>query len=275
MRRLALLQAVLLLAAAMAHAEPRRRVLSLNLCTDQLLLALADPEDIAGVTRLARDCRISAECAAAARVPVVRGTAEEVIALHPRLVLGGSEAAVPALAAARRLGIEVLTLPRATSLEFIRDQIAQAAAALGQPERGRALLAEFDRLLAAVPQAAQPQGRRPVAAVYEPNGFTAPEGSLADAVLGRAGLDNYTVRERLRPAPAIPLEYLVLHPPDLLVTGPQGEASLAEAMLWHPALRHRFAGHRVTVPAREWICGGPATPLAVARLARARLEAVP
>ena len=59
------------------QAEPVHGVLSLNLCGDQILLALADPGDVAGVTPLARDCRLSAVCVAARDVPEVRGTAEE------------------------------------------------------------------------------------------------------------------------------------------------------------------------------------------------------
>jgi iron complex transport system substrate-binding protein len=49
--------AILLPAAAQAQAS---RVISLNLCTDQLLLALADRSTIVSVTYLARDCTISA-----------------------------------------------------------------------------------------------------------------------------------------------------------------------------------------------------------------------
>ncbi|HYZ62962.1 MAG TPA: ABC transporter substrate-binding protein, partial [Acetobacteraceae bacterium] len=116
-----------------------------------------------------------------------------------------------------------------------------------------------------------PPGRRPVAAIYQPNGGSAGAGSLADAVLARAGLDNYATREALTRYARIPLEYLVLHQPALLVTDPPTRApSMAEAMLWHPALREAFAGRRVEVPARDLICGGPATLDAVERLARAR-----
>lgn len=253
-----------------ARAEPRH-VLSLNLCSDQLLLALADPGDIAGVTRLARDCRISAVCEAAAAAPLVRGTAEEVIAAAPDLVLAGPSGAAPALAAARKLGIPVLTLETTPDLDAIRRQITQVAAALGRPERGAALLAAFDRRLATIPLPERDPGSRPLAVVLQPNGFTARGSSLADAVLARAGLDNAATRHGLdRPDP-IPLELLILHRPDLLITDrPPDAPSMADALLWHPALRAAFADHRVEVPSRDWICGGPATLDAVERLAHAR-----
>src|SRR5439155_23517910 len=125
-----MLAAMGLLLASHVSAEPPHRVLSLNLCTDQLLLLLADRADVTGVTPLARDCRISTVCAAALEVPARRVTAEEVIAAEPDLVLAGDAGAPAAVAAARRRGAQVLTLPDATSLDQIRDQVATVAAAL-------------------------------------------------------------------------------------------------------------------------------------------------
>ncbi|GAC1337530.1 MAG: ABC transporter substrate-binding protein [Acetobacteraceae bacterium] len=264
-----------LLLAGPARAQPRH-ILSLNLCSDQLLLALADAGDIAGVTRLARDCRISAACRAAAAVPSVRGTAEEVIAAMPDLVLAGPSGAQPAVQAARKLGIPLLALETTPDLDAIRRQMAQVAAALGRPERGAALVVAFDKRLATIPLPDRDPGARPLAAVLQPNGFTAGAASLADAVLARAGLDNAATRHGLdRPGP-LPLEVLILHRPDLLITDRPADApSMAEALLWHPALRTAFADRRVEVPGRDWICGGPATLDAVERLARARRDLAP
>jgi iron complex transport system substrate-binding protein len=258
-----------ILAATPGRAEPPHRVLSLNLCTDQLLLTLAGRSDVVGVTRLARDCRISAVCAEAAAVPTGRGTAEEMIAARPDLVLAGSTGAGTAVAAARRLGVTVVDVPDATSLDSIRQQIETVAGALGRPAQGRAAIAAFDDRLAAIPAA--PPGPHPVAAVYEPNGFLAGQGSLAAAVLARAGLDDYATTERVPPGRTVSLEQLLWRKPDLLVTDqPLGAPSLAEAALWHKALADAFPRRRVTVPARDWICGSPATLDAVERLAMAR-----
>ena len=247
-----------------------RRVLSLNLCTDQLLLALADPDQIIGLTRLAADCRLSVPCRAAAAYKAVRGTAEEVIASAPDLVLGGPAAAGAAMQAVRRLGIPVLAPDPPRSFDAIRAQILQVADAIGQPGRGQALAASFDRQLAALPL--PPDGAWPMAAILQPNGYTTAAGSLADAVLRRAGLDNYAEREGIPRYAVLPLERLVLHPPSLLVTDePGSDASLAEAILWHPVLAAAFAGRRVAVPSRLLLCGTPDTLDAVAVLARARL----
>jgi len=265
-------RAAWLLSLALAIAPARAAgVLSLNLCSDQLLLALADPAEIVGVTSLARDCRISVQCDATQHVPAVRGTAEEVMALRPRLVLAGPTGATTAQDAARRRGIPLIKLPSTPDLGDIPAQVVQVADSVGHPDRGAALSAAFAARLAAFPQ---PGERRPVAAIYEPNGYSAGPDSLTSSVLARAGLQNWAALHRDQGR--IPLERLIADPPDLLVTGePGSDPSLAEAMLWHPALLQRFAGRRVTVPQRDLICGTPATLDAVEALVRARLALPP
>ncbi|MGH6782919.1 MAG: ABC transporter substrate-binding protein, partial [Sphingomonadaceae bacterium] len=65
-----------------AEARPQR-IVSLNLCADQYLMALADPQQIAALTPFARDPDMSAGAAMARKLPVARGHAEEVLARNP------------------------------------------------------------------------------------------------------------------------------------------------------------------------------------------------
>src|ERR1700732_350866 len=78
-----------LLAAASAQAGKAKHIVSLNLCADELVLRLADRDNIASVTWLSRDPDNSNVAALAAQVPVNHGLAEEVIALDPDLVVAG------------------------------------------------------------------------------------------------------------------------------------------------------------------------------------------
>ena len=75
-------------AAGEAPAAPRR-IVSLNLCTDQLVLALADRAAVRSVTWLARDPQNSVMAAAASEVLVNHGLAEEIIPFAPDLVVAG------------------------------------------------------------------------------------------------------------------------------------------------------------------------------------------
>lgn len=203
--------AVLAPAAAAAQAE---RIISLNLCTDQLVLALADPSAIASVTYLARDCAISALCRAAAAVPINYGTAEELVAAEPDLVLAGRYTTRPAVGIAHRLGLKVIDLDPPASLDAVRSQIREVAEALGHPERGAAMIADLDARLAALPKAA-PEGARPVAAVYQANGMAIGAHSLIDAALQATGFDNLARRLGLQNYLYLPLEALVANRPDL------------------------------------------------------------
>src|SRR5208282_4546026 len=178
-------------------AAPASRVISLNLCTDQLVLALADRSAIVSVTYLARDCAISAQCRAAASEPINYGTAEELVAAEPDLVLGGRYTTRPAIGIARRLGMKVLEFDPPSSLDMVRRQIRDVAEALGRSERGEAMIADLDGRLAALPQAAA-KGERPVAAVYQANSVTVGANSLIDAALQVAGVDNLARRLGLR-----------------------------------------------------------------------------
>ncbi|MBK9079818.1 MAG: hypothetical protein IPL91_12170 [Hyphomicrobium sp.] len=97
--------AAFVLASAEA-AEPPRRIVSLNLCTDQLLLDLVEPERIAGVSYLATDPTLSADAVRLEPFKKLKGTAEEVLALHPDLVIAGEYTTGATVDLLRRLGQE-------------------------------------------------------------------------------------------------------------------------------------------------------------------------
>ena len=271
-RAVAALLALAALPFGAASALPSR-VISLNLCTDQLLLALADRNAIASVTHLARDCTISAHCREAAQVPINYGTAEEMIAAQPDLVLAGRYTTRPTVDIAHKLGMRVLDLNPANSLDDVRSQIREVAEALGRPERGAAIIADLDRQLAAEPPT--PEQNRPVAAVYQANGMTIGAGSLVDATMQAAGFDNLARRLGLANYVYLPLETLIASQPDLLILNSQRAIypSIGESILSHPAIAAAIAPERrLLVPQSLWICGGPEVGQAVALLAQARLR---
>jgi iron complex transport system substrate-binding protein len=97
------------LAAAASDTNPApRRIVSLNLCTDQLVLALADRDAVRSVTWLAHDSHISTMATEAAHVPVNHGLAEEIVPLAPDLVIAGLYTTRTAVALLRRLGIPLV-----------------------------------------------------------------------------------------------------------------------------------------------------------------------
>ncbi len=263
--------AIAVAAAPSAAHEPPRRVVSLNMCTDELVLRLAAPGQVASVTWLSHDPRNANMAQAAAALPANHGLAEQVMSHRPDLVIAGAATTRPTVQILRRAGIPVAEFGAPTGMAGVRAQIREMATLLGAPGRGAELIAAMDRRLAAV----RPidHGPRPRAVVLRPSGFTVGRGSLVDEVLAAAGLDNLAAELGIDSYGQLALESVALGQADVLVldTAPDAPPSLAHEVLSHPVLRalaDRVA--IVQIPSRLWNCGGPAVVDAVERLAAAR-----
>lgn len=226
-----------------------RRIVSLNLCTDQIVLALADRAQIAGLTRNAADPEMSAAAARARGLPILRTSIEEVIARDPDLLVG-----LPGqgrVMGGRRY--PMLELPLAESLPAIEASIRKAAPALGHADRGAALIAGMRRALAAIPR----NGRGRVAAYYQRRGFLTGEGTVIDELMRRADLVNLATRLGKPTLSRLSLEEMVAHRPDFLIveTATEHQSDQGTEMLHHPVL----AGiPRIAMPEAWTVCGGPA-----------------
>jgi iron complex transport system substrate-binding protein len=237
------------------------------------MLKLADRDQIAAISYVARNPTYSEVADAAQDVPIIAGVAEEVVALEPDLVFAGPMSARNTARILRALGYRLIDLPLVQDFAGIRAQIREVAAALGYPERGERMVADIDARLAA---AEPPVSRtRPLAIVYQANGFTPGPGSLAHEVLATAGFENLAARLGFGPLGRLPLERLIAERPDVIVAYAGRRApALAYGMLAHPALRHLVPPPRVVeIPERLWTCGGWFTAEAVTMLRRAVAEA--
>lgn len=254
-------------AAALADEAPAR-VVSINLCTDQLAMMLAAPGQLVSVSRLAADPHSSAMAEAARAYPANQGRAEEVYLLRPDLVVAGAYSDPATVGMLRRVGLRVEQFDTARALDDTRDRIAQMARVLGREEAGAALIARFDARLAEL----RAGETRHSAALYHPNGYSLGAGTLSDDILRAAGFDNVARTLGLRGGGTLPLERLVMAAPDLLIRStPLPGASRSEAVMTHPALAaltSGTAGLRITSP--DWICGTPHVLGAVETLVDAR-----
>ncbi len=140
-----------LFTAVAMSAEPAvpQRIVSLNLCTDQLLMALVPPHRIASITWLSRSDGDPAQRATVAALPLNRGSAEEVLAARPDLVLAGRFTTGTTRALLKRVGVPLREIDAVSDWEGIRRITREVAAAVGEPARGEALLARMDATLAA------------------------------------------------------------------------------------------------------------------------------
>lgn len=267
---LAVVSASSLPAAPAQAAEPARRIVSLNLCIDPIVLDLVPRERIQALSWVSSDPNVSPIVDRITGIRLVRGTAEEVLALKPDLVLAGNYTTPATVDLLRRLGQRVEVIPMATTIEDIRTVIRAVAAAVGEPEHGEAMVAGFDRRLA---DAKSPVSSRPEAVVYQANNIVSPAGSLAAEAVEAAGLTNAADRAPLSAGSRMALETLVVSPPDLIALGQQSTTYRTPVAdnLRHPALARVLAERaHVDLPMPLWLCGTPHVAEAVATLARAR-----
>ena len=205
------LRAAALCLSILLAAEPAlagQRVVALDQCADQYVMALVPRDQIAGVTPRADDD--DAWLRGRARgLPVRRPTAESMLAADPTVAVrywGGDERLMRAL---RRRGVRVVQIDDATGFDGVRANVRRVASGVGQPAVGERLVARMDVDLAAAKGVWG--GRR--ALYMTPSGFTAGPGTLTDAVLRAAGLTN-AAGPGFSP---VSLERLVLNPPSLFV----------------------------------------------------------
>ncbi|ANI77408.1 MULTISPECIES: ABC transporter substrate-binding protein [Sphingobium] len=252
MRGRTIIAALCVLGLTGAAAPAPKRIVSLNTCADQYVLALADPRQIVALSPYGHDPELSAAVAKARRFRTLRRPAEEVLAMRPDLLIGLPDGAGSVVGAPpgqwRTLG-----LASADSLVTIRAQIREVAAAVGHRERGEALIRRMDRDLAPLPQA----GRGGVAAYYQRRGYMTGTGTLVDELIRRAGLVNLAGKLGKASLAQVPLEEMIAARPDWLIveSGSENVVDQGTEMLHHPALR---SIPRIRVPQAWTVCGGPA-----------------
>lgn len=252
-------------------AKPAR-IVSTNVCTDQLVLMVADRARIASLSYLAADPRISAMSGEAAGLPVNHGLAEQIIPFMPDIVFATAFTTRATNAILRRLGYRVIEVPVATDLAAIATNIRTVADAIGQRERGRALATIFAARIEAA-RSRRP-ANPPLAALYWANGYTSGNGTLANAIVEAAGFRTLGRALGVIGTAVVPLESLLVARPDVLIVGGvRADTALAGEVLGHPALARAFAGRpRIGLADNLWLCGTPHVAAAVERLARYRAE---
>ncbi len=271
-RRLLSAALVLALPSLLADAEPvPLHVVSINLCADELLLALADPAQIADLSVYATDPGLSFLAEQAEHFRHDAGAAETVIDLAPDLVLAGRFGKRETRDTLTALGYRVVELDPARSIADAIAAIRKVAAILGHPERGEALISRInetrDRAAAVIDRG---PGKRRSVVLYLRRGYVTGGHTLTDELLAIVGLENAGSRLAGSTGGLVPLEKLIAAPTDyLLVSSLQPAAEdQGSALLSHPALAALFPPEkRIALPDRLTVCGGPSLPAALEWLA--------
>jgi iron complex transport system substrate-binding protein len=248
---------VALMGAPLPAAETTpRRVVSMNVCTDQLAMLIAGEGQLHSVSALARDPNSSAMAREAQAFAINHAQAEEIFLMEPDLILAGTFSSRATVGLLRELGFQVEEFAPARSFEDIRENILRVGELLHRQEKASELIAELDAGLSSL-KAAKPSGR--TVALYDANSYTTGTGTLANEIFHAAGIVNIAEKLGISGTTRLPLELLITAQPDLIATSFRsfgGAPALAQENFVHPAFRALEAEKQsVNVPVPKMICG--------------------
>ncbi|WP_127079106.1 ABC transporter substrate-binding protein [Rhodomicrobium lacus] len=246
------------LAVAVAAADSPRRIVSINLCTDQLLLTLADSDQIAGLSPYSRDASQSWLAMEARAFPKLSGTAEDALIAEPDLVLAGRFTRLATRQILKAKGVPVAEFDVARSINDAKLQIRRMAALVGHPDRAEPHIARIDAALLRARAAASRVHSRVLA--VSRRGWVFGGESMTTSLLAAAGLVNAAGDMGLSHGGFASLEAIVMTRPDfILVTNVRDSPrDQGEALLVHPALQKLYPlARRIVIPEPLTTCGGP------------------
>lgn len=249
--------AALALPGNAAFAANPPRLVSMNVCTDQLVLALADPEQILGLSKFSRDGWQGPSAVDASRYPLLSGGAEDILLIKPDLVVASAfdKRTTRELLKAKGLRLAELSVPR--TLDEARQQIREVGDLLGHPDRATAEIARLDAALARARAAVAERNYRVLP--LSRRGWVAGSDSFVGSMLAETGLRSAAGDLGFAFGGFASLETIVQLRPDFIVVSRAGNVARddGQAFLLHPALQRFYPPEkRIVIPERMTECGG-------------------
>jgi len=248
------------------------RIVSTNLCTDQLLLMLVGKDRIASITNLAKQPEYSYLWEKAQDIPTNVGLAEEILPLQPDLILTTefSPGNATAILMNNKLPVEIVALP--DSFAGLEALISRLGELLGEQEAAAGLItsmrADIDSAKVRIKNV--DISNRPTALIYSPNGHTAGSNTFKNTIVTMAGYSNIATDLGIEYYSNLSVEQVLLSKPDLVIVSESdyNRDSLAHRYTDHPALL-KWQGHHgmLTIPDNQWLCVGPMSTEALKTIA--------
>jgi iron complex transport system substrate-binding protein len=242
---------------APAPAAGLPRIVSMNVCTDQLLVPLADPAQILGLSRFSRDAWQSWTAEEAKRFPTLSGGAEDVLVLKPDIVVASlfDKRSTRELLREKGLHLAEFAVPR--NLDQVKAQILQMGDIAGHSDRAAAEIARLDAAIARARQAVTNRHYRVLP--LSRRGWVPGRDSLVNSLLTETGLFNAAADLGAGSGGFASLEAIVSLKPDFLLVSEAGDRAEDDgrAFLLHPALERFYPqAKRIVIPERLTVCGG-------------------
>lgn len=258
----------MLLFALCARAEEvrlpvPRKIVSINLCSDELLLQLVGPERVAALTKFSDDPEVSTVAFRAKGVKKIRGGIESVQSCEPDLLVGGRFSQKETLRFFDRSGVPVVALSIPKDFDDIYADIRKLAGAVGETEKGEEIIRGMQTELVKLKPAA---GVKKRAVFFQSDHYVPGAGTFENAVMEAAGLRNIAAELGIRDYGRMGLEELIRARPEVIIFSSEQtkNRTVRGEVLSHPAIKKALPGVKtVTLPTLYLNCGSPASVEAV------------
>ena len=235
---------IALLLPATIYATPLDKIVSLDLCSDWMLVKFAEKSQVLALSSFVRHYPVDW---IGEDWPIHDGQLESILALQPNLVITGEFNAILLRERLKALGIkvEILILPR--SLSDIEKYEKQFFNAVGLAE---SLVSK------PLPEVVVHEKSKKLL-LLGANGIGTGKNTLEDDVLSYAGWENYLSDSGYV---NLDLEALVVNPPDAILWSAPNSEAMANKFAEHPAIKKAIPQEKwLTTTYWNWQCPGPWT----------------
>ena len=206
---------------AVAFEKKPVRILSYGLWLDNIVLGMLPPERLVGIDHMADDPNSSNIVGIAEGIAekINHPSAERVLALHPDVVFLDADIDAGPAQTLPELGIRVVACKKPHNAEELRAADRMVAAALGEAEKGEALVGLFDaerEALAGRLREVTQEARKTVVVISMSPTYGS-RGGLFDGLCGMAGVTNGAAQIGLTAGQALTKEHIVAVNPDVLI----------------------------------------------------------
>lgn len=211
----ALLFYVFLFLNSSAHAQNKLpTVMSLDYCSDQYVLSLADREQIIALSEAAEDL-YSYHRERAKGIAKSGSTIAEVVMAKPDIAIQTYTAAARMGEITQRVGVKLLNTNYGRDVDTMFENMAIIAQTIGQQGKADILISDYRKRLTNISNSAKSNLK---VAYLTPGGFTAGAGTFVDDIIKLSGFDTYASAHNYQGWLPLPLEDMIMGPPDVIIT---------------------------------------------------------
>ncbi len=230
-------------------------VISLNLCTDQLVFEVADFNQIISLTYLSSNEKLSSISSKVKTIKKNRGIIDEIIIDNPDIIFSSKGNFKLQTKILKKLNYKIVEIPIIKTFDDLRKQIRVISYNLHQTKKGEKIIKNIDYVLN---KTQKNQKKQKSILVLNPNGYTSGTKTLLNEIILKAGHLNEAGNLGISGFGKLSLEKLAIANPDILIFDSDiiNKNSLANKYLNHKIIKKLKNKSKVIyLNSKIWTCG--------------------